>query len=205
MNISTWLAPTAWATRARPRSPDLRGCAPSALWPPAAGNHTPGAPRGWCSPCCGAQGCIDRRCLPRAWAPGCWQGRNRHRPRSGRSRGRRRRTTLDRDRTIRGSRVVAAAGELAPREPAVINQARQRAAADQRCGIQRGAQKATCDQCVTRRPLGPSNCDSRSLLTCTFANYIACGRGDSNPHARRHQILNLAWLPGYTTPARRRS
>ena len=22
-----------------------------------------------------------------------------------------------------------------------------------------------------------------------------CGRGESNPHARRHQILSLAWLP----------
>src|SRR5215218_492579 len=23
----------------------------------------------------------------------------------------------------------------------------------------------------------------------------ACGRGESNPYARRHQILSLAWLP----------
>ena len=29
----------------------------------------------------------------------------------------------------------------------------------------------------------------------------ACGRGDSNPHARRHGDLSAAWLPGYTTPA----
>ena len=27
-----------------------------------------------------------------------------------------------------------------------------------------------------------------------------CGRGDSNPHALRHQILSLAWLPVTTRP-----
>ena len=28
----------------------------------------------------------------------------------------------------------------------------------------------------------------------------SCGRGDSNPHALRHQILSLAWLPITTRP-----
>jgi hypothetical protein len=67
------------------------------------------------------------------------------------------------------------------------------------------AKKLTCDQFCDQMPPEPLNHTHNGLLTCTFANYIACGRGDSNPHARRHQNLNLAWLPGYTTPARTRS
>jgi hypothetical protein len=31
--------------------------------------------------------------------------------------------------------------------------------------------------------------------TCADARPLQCGRGESNPHARRHQILSLAWLP----------
>jgi hypothetical protein len=32
-------------------------------------------------------------------------------------------------------------------------------------------------------------------LTCSNVMETTCGRGESNPHARRHQILSLAWLP----------
>ena len=32
------------------------------------------------------------------------------------------------------------------------------------------------------------------------ASVPLCGRGDSNPHALRHQILSLAWLPITTRP-----
>jgi hypothetical protein len=48
-----------------------------------------------------------------------------------------------------------------------------------------------------RRPkdgMGPAP-RAMSPLTCMYANPIGCGRGDSNPHARRHGDLNAAWLP----------
>src|SRR3954452_18695731 len=32
-------------------------------------------------------------------------------------------------------------------------------------------------------------------LACSNVTQTTCGRRESNPHARRHQILSLAWLP----------
>jgi hypothetical protein len=40
----------------------------------------------------------------------------------------------------------------------------------------------TCDQCVTRRPVGPLDYKSHRPVTCGFGNYIACARGELNPH-----------------------
>jgi hypothetical protein len=37
--------------------------------------------------------------------------------------------------------------------------------------------------------------DLAQPLTCNNVAETTCGRGESNPHARRHQILSLAWLP----------
>jgi hypothetical protein len=37
--------------------------------------------------------------------------------------------------------------------------------------------------------------DLAEPLTCSNVMGTRCGRGESNPHARRHQILSLAWLP----------
>jgi len=37
--------------------------------------------------------------------------------------------------------------------------------------------------------------DLAGPLTCSNVTETTCGRGESNPHARRHQILSLAWLP----------
>ena len=45
---------------------------------------------------------------------------------------------------------------------------------------------------------GSGKDENRQQETCTAT--LWCGQGDSNPHALRHQILSLAWLPITTRP-----
>ncbi len=56
-----------------------------------------------------------------------------------------------------------------------------------------GGHERTRSRCPARR-LRPRTSTPRRSPTGPRA-VPSCGRGESNPHARRHQILSLAWLP----------